>query len=120
MRRLICLLAVISVSSGCGQTVKEGTVVGKEHDPARHYTVHEQYVQSQICNKIGSVTSCVPIYATRTYEAYDDPDWILFVKDAKGHLHKVYCTPSDWKGYVIGDEWHRQPHQPITDGKIKT
>lgn len=106
MRRLLLLAAVLWLV-GCGEEMKSGQVIAKDHESARTYVMVLPVYTGQTCVKIGQTNSCTNRYIYMPFTLYDDEDWKLRVENDEGKQGWVYVTPDVWERKVIGDWWSK-------------
>jgi hypothetical protein len=85
------LLAV--VLSSCGHSIHEGEIIEKYYEPPRTYT----YTTMMMVGKV-----MIP----QTHTGYDDEDWVIVVKGAKGKdaiTEDFYIDETNWKCMSVGN-----------------
>ena len=106
MKRLLPLAAVLLLV-GCGEDIRSGQVIAKDHQDSRTYATIVRIYTGQTCTKIGNVQTCTNHYMNMPVTMYDDEDWMLRVENDAGKRGWVYVTPDVWRSKEIGSWWSR-------------
>lgn len=91
------LIALAALLTGCAPVA--GEVIQKEYEPSET----ERYSCSKTTTVNGK-TSSKPSTCTR----YDGEDWVLFVRDADGHVHEVDVSRTEFESLKVGDVYGEQ------------
>ena len=106
MRRLLPLVAVLLLV-GCGEEIKSGRVIEKDHAEARTYVQILPVYTGQTCVTINKTRSCTSNYIHLPFTLYDDEDWMLRIETDEGKKGWVYVTPTVWNRVSIGGWWSK-------------
>jgi hypothetical protein len=113
---LAVVLVVLMLTAGCGDTLSQGTVTGKEFHPAHNDVMLMPIQTGNICSTSGGtypVTTCTPIYTYIPYNVYVPDQWVFKLEDCddsgkckKGH---AYVDKGTYEATAVGKYWSKVP-----------
>lgn len=93
MNRLLCILVIIVLITGCANRINEGTVYEKEHQES-----WTQVMLMPITTLVGKVviTNMIP------YTIYHSENWIIWI-ESDGETEDFYVTEEYYNSIEVGD-----------------